>query len=767
MASTGNTPTGPPAATPADAPAATADLPAGPPADAKPTFRVTQVFPATGRTIVDDWKATYPSGIPHGYTVVHETGAKQPEHYIEYFLSAEAYTKPHDDYAAIFSTENGRFPKHTVVEPCLNRRMKLWDATRIQDVANSIRKRHWIFIRDLKYPEGPMDLFHYFDAQDIYDHGFLNLWNVIAHLASENFNLKKAPATIIYYEVGAWTDSWVDKPGSQQKLTAFYGPDVISVLSEEEKEEVRKLKDDDFIVVRLALTHRMDMLRMGTWAKYREWPGTSLEAVWKSGHIHLWLAGKAPYCTRGGLPPLHPDTADIDALPEQHEEFAKPTPAQPQYHTSGRVLSQQYSAPIRSPMLQHRYGEQASMHPMQSPRPSVLSPVSSAQASMTQTQGPMHPAFRGAGRGAAPLVSSGNFSRQFTPQAGFPPAITAPTANTSYQPSAKYPIRVHLGRGSPPFGGPTPPGSGPLAPTVAGLAMPSQMNMAAPSITPTEARVPPHLLSTMPEEHKEEAEDKIEERPIEQPTEKVEEKPMEKTEEKPMEDIEVPTNKAIDTNAAPTAIAEDQSQRNFSLAQPQTREPFGGQHRNFTEQNPSAAPMSHKPDGNAFGSSVTSSQSSNWHYKDSSGLHGPTYRFEPSNKHAQKPRTFSRSSAESCPNDLFKKTNDPWDYVDCACRKCQRRNRSVRFVMENRPSTTERHATVRIFGQVLKAYGIVEDAYFRNHKHFETTQPPCGFIVLGNTQQAMTVAMLPEAWISELGTTVKMQAPHGSSYGRD
>jgi hypothetical protein len=248
----------------------------------------------TDRTYVDDWRSYYPSGIPHNYNVIHEPGSKQPEFYTELYVLAENYANPPADSAAIFSTDNGKLDKRAVVDPSQNRRMRLWSASLIQDTCNSIRKRHWTIIRDLVQPQDPMDLFHYFDAHDIYEHGFLNLWNVVNHLYFENKNIYKDATTEMYYEIGAWIASWVDEPGNHLKLINFHETDIISVFSEDEKDELRKLKDESLVLTRCTLTHHADLLRANTWAEHRQWPESCLEAHWLVGQIHLWL-GKSPY----------------------------------------------------------------------------------------------------------------------------------------------------------------------------------------------------------------------------------------------------------------------------------------------------------------------------------------------------------------------------------------------------------------------------------------------------------------------------------------
>lgn len=255
------------------------------------------------RTFVFDWQSYYPTGVPHNYDVVHEPGGKIPKYYNEFYIRPELYISPPSDKKALFSTDNGTLPARAVADPVEGRCMKLWSASLIQETCNSIRRKHWRDIRDLKSPVDVLDLFHFFDAHDIYQQGYLNLWNVVHHLVRENRNLANCPNMTFHYEVGLWIDTWLDKDTSKMKLV-HCGDDVLMALSPAEQRELRELKDEDLTITRYSLTYRRDMLRADGWAKPRRFPETSLETYWMKGIVYLWL-GKSP------LPSCPPKSARL------------------------------------------------------------------------------------------------------------------------------------------------------------------------------------------------------------------------------------------------------------------------------------------------------------------------------------------------------------------------------------------------------------------------------------------------------------------------
>jgi hypothetical protein len=178
-----------------------------------------------------------------------------------------------------------------------------------------------------------------------------------------------------------------------------------------------------------------------------------------------------------------------------------------------------------------------------------------------------------------------------------------------------------------------------------------------------------------------------------------------------------------ETNAVP----EQSGPRRQSLSQPQTSEPLGGgQHRNFTEQLPSATSAPRKLEGEAGSAGdANPRRKTNWQYEGANDLHGPTYRFSPPKKQNQRQRGYSKQSNSNtdCPNTFPKGAHkhDPWSHVKCDCDKCLRRNRSVYVIMDNPPTTQEKQALYVAFSKYLHGYAIIEDLFIHSKPNLSTS----------------------------------------------
>lgn len=246
------------------------------------------------KVYVPDWSYHYPTGIPHNYSMVHDHSGLRPEYYTENYVPISFYQRDPATVKAVFSTENGKHQPRQVkqLNVCpASRSLRLWDAEKLQNTANSIRKKFWANMRDMKTPTCWDDLYAYFDAQDIFSHGPLNLWNLLNLLCHENRIIMRDLFASMCFEVGVWSDEWLEKEGNKEKLLACdtHHTDILSVLSDEEQKEVSELREVDMAIVRGALAHRQEQLLGYERALARPFPANGLEVAWSNYAIHNWL----------------------------------------------------------------------------------------------------------------------------------------------------------------------------------------------------------------------------------------------------------------------------------------------------------------------------------------------------------------------------------------------------------------------------------------------------------------------------------------------
>jgi hypothetical protein len=98
----------------------------------------------------------------------------------------EFFTKPPPDAKAIFSTKGRALPLRSVENPTLERPCEPWHAVRIQKFIDELRNELPQLGKYVSLPLSYLDLYHYFDAFDIYYCGAQNLWNVINRMFHEN-----------------------------------------------------------------------------------------------------------------------------------------------------------------------------------------------------------------------------------------------------------------------------------------------------------------------------------------------------------------------------------------------------------------------------------------------------------------------------------------------------------------------------------------------------------------------------------------------------
>ncbi|CRK39216.1 hypothetical protein BN1723_004501 [Verticillium longisporum] len=230
------------------------------------------------RTGCADWATAYPSGIPLNYNMAHH------------------------DLKAIFSTKNGQLQPRRLEHVLPRRELKLWDAEKIQNTANSVRKKFWANMRTMPEPKAWADLYDYFDAHDIYHEGALNLWNLICQLWQENQNLLTDLYRTMSCEISIWADEWLEQPGHKEALLAWDAEetiDILNILSSEEMKDLRGVNAVDLVLARATLVHCRDQLKKIESSLPQPYPGNSLKDNW--AEVNKWLAGQPVGKTTSGL----------------------------------------------------------------------------------------------------------------------------------------------------------------------------------------------------------------------------------------------------------------------------------------------------------------------------------------------------------------------------------------------------------------------------------------------------------------------------------
>ncbi|KOS20867.1 hypothetical protein ESCO_004184 [Escovopsis weberi] len=167
--------------------------------------------------------------------------------YIEDHLPVGFYTNAPSNAKAIFSTGRGERPFRAMEHILPLRKLHLWSKDEIQAVCNSLRKSFWEDMKRMQQPFCWDDLWHYFDAYDLYHYGSLNLWNVINTLFDENRIIAADYKKEMALHIGMWADEWLQKEVNRQKLLqwdAAQGTMILFILDEEDRLSLGPLEDD-------------------------------------------------------------------------------------------------------------------------------------------------------------------------------------------------------------------------------------------------------------------------------------------------------------------------------------------------------------------------------------------------------------------------------------------------------------------------------------------------------------------------------------------
>ncbi|KAI0173658.1 hypothetical protein GGR52DRAFT_590809 [Hypoxylon sp. FL1284] len=146
---------------------------------------------------------------------------------------------------AIFSTKFGSKPFCLVEKPTFERDVVLWSARKIQDFADQTRKEYYGYCKYILAPRSYDDLYHYFDAHDIYYLGAQNLWNVLHHMNFESNLINQELQDIVTPWIEEYVSQVLVDDGVRKHLKAFNAEvhgDILSHFGEEYLPELSGLE---------------------------------------------------------------------------------------------------------------------------------------------------------------------------------------------------------------------------------------------------------------------------------------------------------------------------------------------------------------------------------------------------------------------------------------------------------------------------------------------------------------------------------------------
>ncbi|KAF4946858.1 hypothetical protein FGADI_10887 [Fusarium gaditjirri] len=234
----------------------------------------------------------YPNGLPNFYKMLQTPGPEGVvQTYVEDYLPVGFYSNPPVDARAVFSTSNGANPFRFMEHLLPQRRVHLWSSDEVQSACNSLRKLYWEVIKDMPHPDCWDSLWDYFDAQDIYNYGALNLWNVVSQLFLENQSIALDVHNAFSIEVGQWVDHWLYDDENREKLIKNNetGLSINGVIG---WEAMKGLPDDAIHLIASALEHRRSLLLSPEKLRPGAMKPNHFKEFYEKGHLENWLAGQ-------------------------------------------------------------------------------------------------------------------------------------------------------------------------------------------------------------------------------------------------------------------------------------------------------------------------------------------------------------------------------------------------------------------------------------------------------------------------------------------
>ncbi|KAF9772937.1 hypothetical protein IL306_009324 [Fusarium sp. DS 682] len=246
----------------------------------------------------------YPNGLPNMYKMLQTPGPEGViQTYVEDYLPVGFYKNPRIEDGAFFSTMNGTKQfRHLNKQLLPQRRVHLWCKDEVQSVCNSLRKLYWDVIMRMSKPDCWDSLWTFFDAQDVYDYGALNLWNVINHLFDENMIIGEDVKNVYAIEIGLWVDNWLYSQENCDKIISWDGSiPITNLLTKEDWKGLGTISNEALALVISALEHRRSLILSPEKLKPGAVKPNHLMDFREMESLENWLAGQRQL-GRSGLP---------------------------------------------------------------------------------------------------------------------------------------------------------------------------------------------------------------------------------------------------------------------------------------------------------------------------------------------------------------------------------------------------------------------------------------------------------------------------------
>jgi hypothetical protein len=258
--------------------------------------------PASGNPNAEEFYRLYPNGLYHGPRYIHDGNVTSvPTDYEETALTKDFYLNGPKAPRAVFSTDSGRLPPRFLGPNNIDwrpRRYHLNSAAEIQHQANHLRRHHSAIIETMDRPATWYYLWTWWDAQDIYDIGPTNCWNILNHMYDENQIILRDQWANQMTRIGEWADRWMQKDLHWAKLGAWLAEhgDILDVLSPEEfnyrgdrEFSKDKLSVHELAWMKQALIYRSAMVQGSSPSGGYEYPQNTLVNNYQQRTIHNWL----------------------------------------------------------------------------------------------------------------------------------------------------------------------------------------------------------------------------------------------------------------------------------------------------------------------------------------------------------------------------------------------------------------------------------------------------------------------------------------------
>ncbi|TPX10745.1 uncharacterized protein E0L32_008314 [Thyridium curvatum] len=234
---------------------------------------------------------------------------------------AELYLNMPPDMAATFSTGMGAEPKKILKDLLpAGRKLVRWSADDMWERARVLRARWPDAVNGMfNKPQAWADLFQYYDSEDLYFLGALNVWNLVNLIVKINLAMTERELQSKLFQVQNWVEDWMTWEGNRMMLECWeptQSQNILVILSDYDRKEggcgdFQHYEDEQ-------------LLKLTLEKRYAEWINTGSHG----NYVQSWLDSTDSPGKTTSPPPL-------DSIPEGGVPLPK-----------ARVFGRVVSAPV-------------------------------------------------------------------------------------------------------------------------------------------------------------------------------------------------------------------------------------------------------------------------------------------------------------------------------------------------------------------------------------------------------------------------------------